>query len=284
MLLDNETSVGLQYYNLILKCNKEYNRRRREIRIYKSILVLVITGGIFTQTSFGLVINAGRDFYQISSEYSSTIEFQSDPWLSVKGPILFGGNPIAPETLYGTSIVIERKENANLLSGQSNIAQIDIEVKSFSLKSVNPIDGYDIFITLNSEIPSTGTMDIDYFGWMADRGNWGSYYFDVALHADAYIAPAGLGQSYADYYTSFDTSINSILDASWFDLRTNQLPSTGSDFFSFGGSYFFPSMSYGGGDADLYIYTINTTVPEPTSFIIMSLGAVFLLRFRKAVK
>jgi hypothetical protein len=153
----------------------------------------------------------------------------------------------------------------------------DIEISELCLKSIEPVNGFDIYVMLG-EKPSTGVMNGIYFGWMEDRGNWGVYSLLLDLSADVYMAPSGSSNLY--YHSSFEVELDSYLDQGWFDLRTNQLPSTGSNFFTFG----YLRLMGLSDDLSVDIRAVNTTVPEPASFVIMGLGAITLLRSRKAGK
>jgi hypothetical protein len=250
------------------------------MRVYRYLLLVTIVVAVFVRPSAALVIEAGKDFYQISTNRTSTIQFNNDELFSGAGQIAFTGNPVDTEHLYGTSIVFERKQDATVNPGFVDSAYVNLEIDVLSLKSVAPVNGYNIYITLNDS-PSTGVLGVDYGWWDEEHGNMGGYWFNnLTLSADVYIAPSGYDDLLC-YYSSFQVGgFQTYLDAAWSDLRTNQLPSTGSNFFAAGGLNLFGQST----DVSVNIWADNTIVPEPASFVIMALGAVTFFKSRRAGK
>lgn len=106
--------------------------------------------------------------------------FFDDPMFT--GFVEFEGLPIHRGTLGTTDTIVERKDEVPASGGTT-----DIEILDLSLKSVAPVNGFDVFATLTDSTTSLGTMDIlpvDH-----DGGTWDS---EFTIHVTAIIAPEGL--------------------------------------------------------------------------------------------
>jgi hypothetical protein len=209
------------------------------------------------------------------------------------GPVPLQGRPIGPGS---TDTIVERQVNAILgppFVGSSDT--IPIEIVALSLESIDPVSigatFFDVFVTLDPNIPSTGHMTIshDFTDNVtpAPEGTFESF-FDVFFEAAFTPVSGAPGFSVFDSIRleTVDPGLWSHKPQSDFvivegpvgdqaaNLHTGPIPIGFSDFFIIGG---IQEVHPGG----LGRHNAESAIPEPSVILLVGTGLVGLAGFRR---
>jgi hypothetical protein len=129
-------------------------------------------------------------------------------------PVDFQGNPLG--TFQGNDVgdadtIVERKNDVPLNFGGSGTT--DIEVVALSLKSVNSVNGFDIFVNLTPGRQSLGTMTINHGN--SDSDPTGTFSSNFTVNFTTSFQPVGGGNPISCPLTSCDFSTELTGSGDW---------------------------------------------------------------------
>ncbi|MEQ9482388.1 PEP-CTERM sorting domain-containing protein [Coleofasciculus sp. F4-SAH-05] len=151
--------------------------------------------GLSAIATLGVVESAEAAGVRLGSDYFQTTDGTFFDFGGTIGKIDFEGNPIG--TFQGNNVgladtIVERKDDVALDVGDSGMTAI--EVVALSLKSVNSVNGYDIFVNLTEGKPSTGTMTINHENPDTDPSQ-GTFSSSFYVFFTAMFKPVGGGDA-----------------------------------------------------------------------------------------
>lgn len=232
----------------------------------------------------------GASCVALGSDYFQTLMGTNFNFGGPIGMVDFMGKPIGPGA---TDTIVQRQADA-VINGNA----IPIQLVALSLASTAPVDimgsFFDVFITLNPDIASTGQMMI--MGSLA--GGTFSSSFNVAF--DAHFVPVGVGQPF-DIFNEITLSNSGspwsptpppgslIVSGPFGDQSANMhtgLPSNYVDFWPcWNGTGYQPCVETHFSGPGTHV--VIPTSPEPSTFLLLGpagIGLLWKLRARRSAR